>query len=138
MLTQTRYQVFAFGGSHDGRTAILFETLRLRTTELGLSSTNDLILAEDPDVALIDTARTPTASVFFGGASRRLQIDDAVTALRRRGVFVLPVVPDIAKYKSYVPSSLLGINGIPANPGGSSPGEKGRTTPPLVPYSANS
>ncbi len=117
MLTQAKYQVLAFGGSHDGRTAVLFETLRLRMTELGLSATDDLVLTEDPDVTRIDTARTPTASVFFGGVSRPLQVDSAATELRNRGVFVLPVVPDVAKYKSCVPESLFGIHGLAANPG---------------------
>lgn len=117
MLTQSRYQVFVFGGSQDGRTAALFETLRLRMTDLGLSSTSDVTFAEDPDVAHFDTARTPTASVFFGSATRPSRIDNSVTELRNRGVFVLPVVPDVAKYNSYVPSSLSGINGVPISPG---------------------
>jgi hypothetical protein len=44
-------------------------------------------------------------------------LDVAATELRTRGVFVLPVVPDVAKYNSYVPSSLTGINGLATNPG---------------------
>jgi hypothetical protein len=108
--------VFALGGSHDGRAAVLFETLRRRVADLGLSPTTDVELTEDPDVTHIDTSRAPTSSVFFGATSRPSQIDDAVTELRRRGVFVLPVVPDTAKYNSYVPSSLSGINGLAANP----------------------
>lgn len=111
-----KYQVFALGGSHDGRSATLFETLRRRVTDLGLSPTDDVELAEDPDVARIDTSRAPTASVFFGGASRPAGIDDSATTLRNRGIFVLPVVPDVAQYNSYVPASLSGINGLAANP----------------------
>ena len=94
----------------------MFETLRRRVTDLGLSATHDVELAEDPDVVRIDTARAPTASVFFGAVSRPSAIDDAATTLRLRGVFVLPVVPDVWQYNSYVPASLSGINGLAANP----------------------
>jgi len=59
-----KYQVFALGRSHDGRAATLFDTLRRRVTDLGLSPTDDVELAVDPDVARIDTSRAPTASVF--------------------------------------------------------------------------
>ena len=75
------------------RAAALFETLRRRVVDLGLSPTDDVELAEDPDVARIDTARAPTASVFFGGVSRLSWIDDAATSLRSSGVFVLPSSP---------------------------------------------
>jgi hypothetical protein len=105
MPAHVNYQVFALGGSHDGRAAVLFETLRRHVTELGLSATDDVELAEDPDVARIDTARAPTASVFFGGLSRPTLIDEAATSLRASGVFVLPVVPDVARYSSYVPAT---------------------------------
>jgi hypothetical protein len=112
----TKYQVLALGGSHDGRTAALFETLKRRVTDLGLSPATDVEFAEDPDVERIDTSRAPTASVFFGTESRPVQIDEAATLLRSRGVFVLPVVPDTDRYNSYVPASLTGINGLATNP----------------------
>ena len=64
MPPHVKYQVFALGGSHDGRAAVLFQTLRRRITDLGLSPTDDVELADDPDVGRIDTARAPTASVF--------------------------------------------------------------------------
>lgn len=117
MARGVKYQVLALGGSHNGRTAVLFETLRRRINDLGLSSVDDVELAADPDVDRIDTARSPTASVFFGDLSRPSGIDNAATTLRSRGVFVLPVVPDVTQYNSYVPTSLSGINGLAANPG---------------------
>ena len=115
-MAHLKYQAIALGGSDDGRTATLFETLRRRVDDLGLSPTDDVELIADPDVAHVDTNRAPTASVFFGGASRSRAIDDAATTLRSRGVFVLPIVPDVQRYNSYVPVSLSAINGLAANP----------------------
>lgn len=110
------YQVLAFGGSRDGRTTVLFETLQRRVTDLGLSPATDLLLAADPDIKPIDTSRTPTAAIFFGGLTRPPDCDAAASDLRTRGVFVLPVVPDVASYNSYVPTALSGINGVAMNP----------------------
>ena len=115
MTSRVKYQVIALGGS-DGRTAVLFATLQRRVTDLGLSPTEDLELSDNPDVSLVDTGRAPTASVFSGSTSRPSAIDDAATTLRNRGVFVLPIVPDVARYNSYVPGSLSVINGLAADP----------------------
>jgi hypothetical protein len=113
----SKYQVIALGGSRDRKAATLFSTLKRRVDDLGLSSNEHVVFIEDPSVSTIDTGKAPTAAVFFGGVSRTTGIDDAATLLRDRGVFVLPVVPDIKRYNTFVPPSLSGINGIEQNAG---------------------
>jgi hypothetical protein len=117
MRLHVKYQIVALGGSTDSRTTTLFATLRRQLGDLGLSATGDVALLADPDVSSLDLLRAPTAVVFFGSATRAAGIDDAVSVFRNRGIFVLPVVPDVTRFKEYVPASLGSINGLAADAG---------------------
>src|ERR1043165_984245 len=106
MSPRFKYQVAILDAGGGGLASTLTQTLRRHVAELGLSPDDDIECFGSKDIHHIEYDRVPVAAVFFGGADRLPEADAAASELRRRGVFVLPVVPALTGYTSFVPNCL--------------------------------
>jgi hypothetical protein len=105
----TKYQIALFSNGCDGLLPTLQNTLLSRLGELGINPSAVSFLRES-DISKRDH-KAPTVaaflSVLMNPAGR-----SGLTELIRSGSIVVPVVKDLGNFSSFVPSELLGINGM--------------------------
>jgi hypothetical protein len=107
----SKYQIVVLEPEAPNRlTPLLRETLRLRINDLGIDPTDAVTFLTEANVADLDHG-SPTVAVYFGGPAHTPLATAAVTALRQRGIFILPVVPQLAGYTTHVPAPLHEVNG---------------------------
>lgn len=112
----TKYQIVTIEPEVPHRmTPVLNATLHQRMADLGIDPADALALFTEAMMAGLDN-RSPTVAVYFGGPAQTPQAAAAVATLRHHGIFILPVVPQLAGYKTQVPASLHEVNGTVVPP----------------------
>ena len=110
MNLSSRYQVVLLEPGGADLSTKLLATLRKRVADLGLSFDEHLEFFGESDFKRVDY-RAPVVGVYFGGGRRTQDATEAVRELRRRAVFVLPVVRSLEDYMNLVPELLHDVNG---------------------------
>lgn len=110
MSIHAKYHFVLLAGHGATAPETLKTTIQRRVSDLGLDPTSDIAFAGAADVAVLDYDRQPVVAAFFAAASRGAALDAAADALTTRGVFVLPVVNDVAGYRNNVPTCLHSVN----------------------------
>jgi hypothetical protein len=116
MAIESRYQVVMLAPNADDLPSVLERTLRKRVSDLGLAAHDLVVLLADRDFDRIDY-RAPIAAAYFGGRIMNPSTSAIVDELRRRGIFILPIVPSLDGFTAQVPRSLHPVNGIVPAPG---------------------
>lgn len=113
------YVIVLVSGAADQFSATLraefTSAIKTAVESLGLDS-DQVDILEDPDPADVPRDR-PVVAAFFGATSLQTHATDLVDALQKTATFILPVVPDLARYPDFVPTTLAPINGMSPHPG---------------------
>ena len=83
-----------------------------RVRQLGLLPDQDVAFQDESsfDARMLENGM-PVAAVYFGGHRHGEAATAAASALTEHGALVIPVVPDLDAFPSYVPEALRSING---------------------------
>jgi hypothetical protein len=100
------------GGGHSAR---LRSTLECHLTTLGLEPGMALRVLDETSFHQRDKF-LPLAAVYFGGPRQDAASTAILEQLRADGLFILPVVPSLARYSAHVPPVLAPINGEELRP----------------------
>src|SRR5688500_732450 len=116
MSISSRYQVAIIAPNGDDLPLVLERTLRRRVAELGLAA-GDLVVLPDERAFARSDYRAPVTAAYFGGRLMTPVTSALVDELRRRSIFVLPIVPTLDGFTTQVPPSLRPVNGMVPAPG---------------------
>lgn len=108
-MNRSAYHVFIIGGTST-EASTLARTFAARLRDLGLPPAH-ASFQRNPALSTLAAHTAPAAGVFFGGQARDRSLDELATKLCSEGIFVLPVVDDLAGYSAQVPPCLHPING---------------------------